>query len=173
MRKQKRRERKEPLDIEITSLLDILVILLVFLLGVYNTTDLDNVNLIENLTLPISKSPESGNKAIILQVNRKKEVWLEGEKIGQIELRKEGRGKVIEFLLESLSKKREEAGLKAKASLGREIAEEKGKGEKDKDPKRINILLDEELPYQVLQKIMHTSATAGYTEFKFLVQGIN
>ena len=36
---------------------------------------------------------------------------------------------------------------------------------------KANIALDKNLPYKVLRKIMNTAATAGYQEFKFIVQG--
>ena len=40
-----------------------------------------------------------------------------------------------------------------------------------KQNKAINLVFDKELSYKKMQKIMHTSALAGYTEFKFIVQG--
>lgn len=51
--KRKRRES----ELDITSLLDILVILLVFLLKSYNSSEL-KVNVVDNLNLPSSESRE-------------------------------------------------------------------------------------------------------------------
>ena len=41
----------------------------------------------------------------------------------------------------------------------------------NKKIKNINLVFDETLPYKVMKSVMHTSATAGYSEFKFIVQG--
>ena len=40
-----------------------------------------------------------------------------------------------------------------------------------KKAKAVNLVFDKDTPYKSLQKIMHTSAVAGFTEFKFIVQG--
>ena len=42
---------------------------------------------------------------------------------------------------------------------------------KEANKKKVNIVLDQSLPYSVLRKVMHTSALAGFPEFKFIVQG--
>ena len=40
-----------------------------------------------------------------------------------------------------------------------------------KAAKRVNLVFDEEIPYNVMKGVMHTSAMVGYTEFKFIVRG--
>jgi len=138
------RQRTKALELDITSLLDILVILLVFLLKSYNASDL-TVELAKNLTLPISTSERLGSHAIIVQVNRNKEIWINHHNLGVGNMR----GEKIDILYGRL----------------REL----------KDPKekegRINILLHKDLPYQVMRKVMHTAALAGFGRFKFIVQG--
>ena len=45
------------------------------------------------------------------------------------------------------------------------------KNEEERKIKSINLVFDEKLPYKTMKSVMHTSAIAGYTEFKFIVQG--
>lgn len=145
----RRRAKAEPMEIDITSLLDILVILLVFLLKSYNASNL-KLDLVKNLTVPDSKARKLGNHAVIIQVDKDNNVWVDKKVITQIPKS----GSEIPKLLELL----------------------KGKKEADRAPaakksKAVNLVFDKNTPYKSLQKVMHTSAIAGFTEFKFIVQG--
>ena len=151
------------MNIEITSLLDILVILLAFLLNVYSGSNLE-LNLVEDLKLPPSESSLLGNKTVIIQVDRHREIWIDGRNIGGIyEWEDEER---IAVLFEALAEKRKSI---REEEIARKIATESNIQEDTN--RRINIVLDEELPYDVVHKVMHTSALAGFTKFKFIVQG--
>lgn len=155
MRKNKRREKKEALDLDITSLLDILVIMLVFLLKSFNASELE-VTPVPNLTIPHSESRSFGHRAIQIQVNSNREVFINNQKIGNIQ----GKASEIPFLKEKLSE------LK--------LLEENDKNLTEADKKKnqiINIILDEKLSYKIMEQVMHTSAVAGFSQFKFVVQG--
>lgn len=160
MRKNKRREKKEALDLDITSLLDILVILLVFLLKSFNASELE-VTPVKNLTIPNSESRSFGHRAIQIQVNREKEIFINNKKIGAIP----SSGSDLPFLQEKLKELKE----KEKEELVQRQVEDKKKEEEM--IKAINIILDEQLKYTTMQQVMHASALAGYTQFKFVVQG--
>ena len=146
---QRKRPKAEPMELDITSLLDILVILLVFLLKSYNASNL-KLNLVKDLSIPDSKARKLGAHSMIVQVDKNKKIWIDNKVIGTID-----RADKIESLYDFLKNKREIATAK--------------------DPKQvlksINLVLDKELPYNSMQKVMNTSALAGYTEFKFIVQG--
>ncbi|MGH1469517.1 MAG: hypothetical protein ACRBBP_11715, partial [Bdellovibrionales bacterium] len=64
--KRKKKRNYEVEDIDITSLLDILVILLVFLLKSFNDSDL-TLDLVNELALPYSMSRGAANNGVILQ----------------------------------------------------------------------------------------------------------
>ncbi len=145
----KKREKKEPMDIDITSLLDILVILLVFLLKSYNASDL-KLDLVKSLTVPDSKARKLGNHAVIVQVDKNKNIWVDKKLIGTIP----NSGSEIPSLKELLENKKKEDRAPAA-----------------KKAKSINLVFDKNTPYKSLQKVMHTSAIVGFTEFKFIVQG--
>lgn len=153
-----RRQKKEPMEIDITSLLDILVILLVFLLKSYNASDL-KLDLVKNLKVPDSKARKLGNHAIIIQVDKDSNIWIEREIVARVP----NLGDEIPQLLNILRKKKEEEKIK--------IAKRSSTSKSSKPSKAINLIFDQYTPYSSLQKVMHTSAIAGYTEFKFIVQG--
>jgi biopolymer transport protein ExbD len=152
-----KRVKKEPMEIDITSLLDILVILLVFLLKSYNASDL-KLDLVKNLTVPDSKARKLGNHALIIQVDKSSNVWVGKKIIAQIP----AQGSEIPELLQLLKKKKESENNKIVES---------SRNPASKPSKAINLVFDKDTPYKSLQKIMHTSAIAGFTEFKFIVQG--
>jgi biopolymer transport protein ExbD len=172
MRKKRfssRRNVDKELDVDITSLLDILVILLVFLLKSYNASDL-TLETAANITLPNSKSEQLGNMAAIVQVSSEKDLWLNNTKIGKISL---GGDEKIPILFEALTKEAKIQDEKIKELTGRAVAQvDKGAlAARKSSRKKVNIVLDQSLPYEVLRKVMHTSALAGFPEFKFIVQG--
>jgi biopolymer transport protein ExbD len=143
------RAKAQPMEIDITSLLDILVILLVFLLKSYNASDL-KLDLVKNLTVPDSKARKLGNHAIIVQVDKNNNIWIDKKLIGSIP----STGSEIPSL---------KAILEDKKKLDRAPANKKSKA--------INFVFDKKTPYRSLQKVMHTSAISGFSEFKFIVQG--
>ncbi len=144
----KGRRKKEPMDIDITSLLDVLVILLVFLLKSYNASDL-KLNLVKDLVIPNSDARKLGSHAVIVQVDSNKKLYVNNKQIGKIT----GSGENQELL----------AALKALKENARTPAE--------KTVKAVNLVFDQGVPYKFMKSVMHTSAIAGYTEFKFIVQG--
>ena len=158
-RQSKLTRKKEDMDVDITSLLDILVILLVFLLKSYNASDL-KLEPAAQIKLPSSKSQALGRHSVIIQVSSDKEIWLDNEKIGKLS----PGGDKIDILFEQLKmmKEKEIETLRSIASV-----EER----KKKESKQVNLVLDQSLPYNVVRRVMHTSAMAGYPEFKFIVQG--
>lgn len=146
---QRKREKKEPMELDITSLLDILVILLVFLLKSYNASNL-KLNLVKSLKIPDSKARKLGSHSVIVQVDKDKQIWINNKVIGRID-----RQEKIDSLYDFLKNKREIASKNNPKLVA----------------KSVNLVLDKSLPYNSMQKVMHTSALAGYTEFKFIVQG--
>ena len=158
---KKRKLKKKNLEIDITSLLDILVILLVFLLRAYNP-DESVLQIVENLTVPFSDSRKIREDSITVQLDKDRQIWVEDKKIGVVRDDRNPRIDKLYTLLVSERKKREKDGE------GRELA---SGGEAEKKMKRINIVLDEELPYLFLKKIMRTADSAGFDKFKFVVVG--
>ncbi|MCB9062230.1 MAG: biopolymer transporter ExbD [Halobacteriovoraceae bacterium] len=160
----KRHSKNEKnVDIDITSLLDILVILLVFLLRSYNASDL-SIDLQEHIELPLSNTRVMGSFGVIVQVNKNKEIWVNNKNIGNITT---GSNEIPTLLkkLQDLKQQETEELEMYKRAPANTVNRDKKLTEK------INIVLDETLPYEVMQQVMHTAAIAGYPKFKFIVQG--
>ena len=142
---KKNKAKKPPMELEITSLLDILVILLVFLLKSYNPSDY-KLNLKENIALADSNRRSLGVSALTIQVDKKHHIWLENENLGEINI-KDSSNQLL------LSKLKEQA----------EKIEEK--------EKTINLVFDKSIDYRNIKHIMHTAALSGHNQFKFIIQG--
>tara|TARA_Y100000768_G_C23991451_1_gene693929 strand:+ start:4864 stop:5316 length:453 start_codon:yes stop_codon:yes gene_type:complete len=143
-----KKKKKEPMDLDITSLLDVLVILLVFLLKSYNASNL-KLNLVKDLVVPNSAARTLGEHAVIVQVDKNKRLFVNNKPIGLIT--RSGESPILMEALKSIKESSDIAEVKA--------------------AKRVNLVFDEEIPYNVMKGVMHTSAMVGYTEFKFIVRG--
>lgn len=143
-----KKEKKEAMDLDITSLLDVLVILLVFLLKSYNASNL-KLNLVKDLVVPNSAARTLGEHAVIVQVDKDKKLYVNNKQIGMIT--RSGESPILMEALKSIKESSDIAEVKA--------------------AKRVNLVFDEQIPYNVMKGVMHTSAMVGYTEFKFIVRG--
>ncbi|MCF8058370.1 MAG: biopolymer transporter ExbD [Bacteriovoracaceae bacterium] len=172
MRKKRfntRKKNKEALDVDITSLLDILVILLVFLLKSYNASDL-KLEVAKNISLPDSKSMQLGNMAVIVQVSGEKDLWINNTRIGRVPASSDEKLDILYSALEEEGKKQDQI-IKDLEQTAANPSDKGALASRKANRKKVNIVMDQALPYEVLRKIMHTSALAGFPEFKFIVQG--
>lgn len=147
---KKKKLRGDVEDVDITSLLDILVILLVFLLKSYNTSLLD-VKLMDNLALPISDSKTFGNNTVTIQVNKEKKVWIDGDFVGFW-------GSSDHKIMKALKK-----------GQTRDLANKEEINPK-KRGKTVNLVFDESLNFGVVDSIMEIANNAGLGNFKFIVK---
>jgi biopolymer transport protein ExbD len=162
IRKNKRREKKGPIDIDITSLLDILVILLVFLLRSYNSSGV-TLTIPQGIELPDSDSITLNNPGVMIQVSKDK-IWVDSETILDIEsspkrVYDEG-GRRIVPLFNELVKKKEQI-----TNMAKQVPQAK------KFSGIANLIIDKSLKYSYVKKIMYTCAAAGFKEYKFVVMG--
>lgn len=148
-----RKREREAVDVDITSLLDILTILLVFLLKSYNASDL-KLDLQKGIEMADSDSKHMTRFAPVVQINKEAKVFLNNKEIGR------------------LPASGEMGALTAK------LKEERAKMENDNKVKNmkyntelVNLVFDKDMDYGVVQRVMHDSALAGYSQFKFIVKG--
>ncbi len=153
--KMKRRNREVVVEeLDITSLLDILVILLVFLLMSFNASDL-TIDLINNLTLPYSKSMGMANHGVVVQVNNKKEIWVNKNRVGVLSSSAPSDVKITRVLRKLAS-----------------VENQKIDKSRQDEPKYINLIFDKGLEYQDIQVVLHSAAEAGFGKYKLIVQGV-
>lgn len=152
-KKFNRRNNKQDVDVDITSLLDILTILLVFLLMSYNASDL-KLDLTQKLDMADSTSKIMTRYAPVVQVNRESKVYLNNVELGRMPASGE-----MSILTEKLK-------------IERERTEKNNKTQKQQyNAELVNLVFDKDMDYQVVQRVMHDSALAGYSQFKFIVKG--
>lgn len=169
-----KKARRQTTDggLNITSMMDMMTIILVFLLKSYSTSDV-SVAPSDNLQLPTSTSQKAPELAVNLVV-AKDQIVVDGvpvldltqvpdeENPGQQLIavpEDEKRGQVITKLYDRLLEKAEAAKTLAEQS-GSDDHAFKG---------RVLIQCDRELPFSVLREVMYTAGQAQFGEFKFVV----
>ena len=173
-----RRKINKAFELQLTSMMDVLVIIVVFLLKSYNVS-LNNFTSPKGLQLPISSSPDSPNDSVQVIVTPES-LTVENDRIldflqaagtvGNIDSAvyafkqtdlDEG-GRRIVPLYDALIKAREKT----------EILLAKSKARADGKPLPFEGILaiqaDKRIKYDTVKKIMYTAGTAGYKVVRFL-----
>jgi len=148
--------------IQITSMVDMFIILLVFLLKSYSTSP---VNITPNAQLRLPSSTSAVDPVDVLKiVVSKKAIFVEDNKVADITDSHIDQASIdktdpqfIRPLYEELDKKAQKA--KDISKVNDTVAFD-GK---------VMMQVDKALPYSVLQQIMYTSMLAGYYDVKFAV----
>ena len=142
------RTKRKVLDLDITSLLDILVILLVFLLKSYDATGII-LNVSDEITLPVSESQSVSSEGVVIQVAPGK-IWIDDEEIVNQDSKRVIRGGIVQPLYDQLVSKKNEI-----KSIQKTV---------ENAPKftgLVNLVIDKTLKYNYVKTIMRTCAEAG------------
>jgi biopolymer transport protein ExbD len=162
IRKRGRRKKIQPLDIDITSLLDILVIMLVFLLKSYNSSGV-TFNIPKDIKLPQSNSRSLNTMGVNIQISPTT-IWVDNKVVldtkSYTPRAYDHGGKRILPLYDELVAKRKTI---------QEV--EKATPQAKKFSGIVNLLVDKSLKYSYLKKVLYTVAEAGYSKYKFVVLG--
>ena len=157
----RRGKKKNAFDVDITSLLDILTILLVFLLQSYNSSGVV-INVPKEISLPISRSESLNNFGVNVQVS-KSQIWVNDTEIintedpAKAQIFDEGGRRIVPLYNEMVKLKET---VKQSEKLSPEVKKFSGV---------VNLVFDKTLKYNYLKRVMYTCAAAGYKEFKFVV----
>lgn len=156
-----RRKKETVFDIDITSLLDILTIMLVFLLQSYNSSGV-TINVPKGIELPRSASETLNNFGVNVQVS-KTHIWVDDVEVLNAETTDSSQiydeeGRRIISLYNELVKIKET--IKASEKLSPDAKKFSGV---------VNLVVDKTIKYNYLKRVMYTCANAGYKEFKFVV----
>lgn len=162
IRHRKRRSGQEVADLDITSLLDVLTILLVFLLMNYNSGMV--INIPDGIVIPKSASQDPNSAGVIIQMSADK-LWVDDKEImnlkdkqNNLKFYDEG-GRRIVPLFNELVRKREDIEA-LKKSIKRE--DEKFSG-------IANLVVDKKIKYTDVKRLLFTCAEAGFLKYKFVV----
>ena len=166
------RRPKENTELNITSMMDMMTIILVFLLKSYSTEDI-SIAASADLQLPLSTSEHSPELAVNLVVTRSM-IVVDGDDILNLTVKPdpenpgvslpaipddEKRGQIVTLLYDRLLEKAEAAKALG-ANTG--VSELDFKG-------RILLQVDGGMPFSVLREVMYTAGQAQFGEFKFVV----
>jgi biopolymer transport protein ExbD len=162
MSKKRLRDSKEgEVKLNITSMMDMFTIILIFLLKSYSVNPV-NITPNDKLRLPSSTSqtaPEEGLSIAILKdkvvLDKKDLIPMEDGKINRKYLASDG--KTILLLEKALKKELEKSKFIAKNNK-----DYKFKG-------TIVIQADKTISFKTLKKIMYTTGVSGYSDFRFAV----
>ena len=163
-RRIKRRGNKKRTEgVDITSLLDILTILLVFLVQSYNSSGIV-VNIPEGIEIPHSESITPNTEGVIVQVSKEK-IWVDDVEVFDTQklpdMAYDEDGYRIIPLYDELMKKKEIFNSVSKAAGG-QVKPFQGV---------VNLVVDKSIKYSFVKKLMYTCGQAGFKEFKFVVMG--
>jgi len=158
IRNRRRREKKPPMNLELNSLLDVLVILLVFLIRHYSASDVE-VAIQKGLLAPVSESVTEIKRGVTIQVSNDYKVYIENQLITQLTGKKGRWGSEDEFKIKNeLANHREK--IKQLYMQTSESVPFTG---------IVNLIMDKRLNYNHVEMIMDLSSDVGFEQFKFIV----
>ncbi len=149
-------KRQHEAGLIITSLIDVFVIVLVFLMRTVSSEG-NLMTSADNLVLPMSQRSKSPTEVSLAIIGDEKNITVDDKVlINTTDVRKQD-SLVVKPVLDVLIKKRDE---ERKAEVLGIIKEATGK---------VVVQFDKNTPYDIITKIMATCGYAGYTNIKFAV----
>lgn len=173
--KRARRLKKRAFGLQLTSLMDVLIIIVIFLLKSYGLSSMQVVQA-DKLELPVSKSNETFGEGIVLVIAQDKitvdneaVVTFEGDPVekkfqlpqGVIDPTNYGRG--ILPIYEVLKKKKDDFELLASRAQDPKEAAKKWTGD-------LLVQADKAVNYDLIRQVMYTAGMAGYRQFRLTVE---
>jgi biopolymer transport protein ExbD len=149
--------------IQVTSMVDMFVILLVFLLKSYSTSPV-TISPDKNLTLPTSTSTKDPVDVLKLVVS-KSGIFVEDKKIIDFDAKGDLAVKDVDASDTNFIRSLYEA-LDQQAQKSKSIAKVNDTIEFDG---KVIMQADRDVPYALLRKVMYTSMMAGYSDVKIAV----
>jgi len=154
---RKSRQYGEPSDLSLTSMMDVMTIILVFLIKQVDTEG-QLITASENLVLPVSTSTKVPKEVSLGLVVDHEWVLVDGQQIVKTSVVSEQDSLMVEALDAVLKEKREAE----KAAL-------LAKGESDEGGGNVIVQLDKNTYYDIMFKVMATCGASGFTNVAFAV----
>jgi biopolymer transport protein ExbD len=150
------KNQQSTFGLQITSMIDMFTIILVFLLKSYAASSVD-LTPSKNLILPASTSQEAAVEALKMTVTAEA-IFVDDKEVMKVDLRSlSSKDEVIKPLYDSLM---------VQAQKSKNIA---SKNDSVIFEGKVIMQADQSLNYAYLKKVMYTAALAGYSDFKFAV----
>jgi len=143
-------------EINLVSMIDMLTILVFFLL-VYSAEEVEVLPSAKDVQLPQSMAEEHAHDAVVVIVTDT-EIMMEGQSLGRIADILAADGVIIPALQTALKNQAERVLTVAAETEEERIAS-----------REVTIMADKDIPYQLLKKVMATSAAADYGQLSLAV----
>ena len=158
MHKKSRQRLKPPNSLILTSLMDILTVLVLFLLKSF-VMEGEAVSPVPGVSLPESSSNTAPQASIVIAIFNDT-VMLNGEVVASVSASVAGG----DLLIETLGERLEEARAKTE-----HIA--RLQGSKEEFNGKVSIQGDREIDFAILQRVMYTCSVSGYEQISLAVIG--
>lgn len=159
LRAKSKKRAGEKQELTITSLMDMMTIILVFLLKSYSVEDIQ-VKPSADLRLPASSAKKAPEVAVNLVVS-KRTISVDGVKVIDVSdmavAEEYKRGTMITPLYDTLQEKADDAKAIAARNVNQPFTG------------RMLLQCDEKVPFSLLREVMYTAGQAQFGEFKFVV----
>ncbi|MCC2638289.1 MAG: hypothetical protein K0Q68_2008 [Moraxellaceae bacterium] len=152
-RMARRHRLRKPATIQLTSLIDILTVLVFFLL--VNSQNVTNIPDSQQLELPKSTADKRAEETVLTVMVNQKDIVVQGVKVALTAEALQINGDVIPGLAKELA---------YRASKSQPKLNEQGIPERE-----VMILGDKGIPYSLLRKIMATCSASDYSKISFAV----
>jgi len=149
-------KKQEEAALIITSLIDVFVIVLTFLMRTISAEG-NLMTSADNLVLPMSARAKSPTEVSLTIIGDQKHITVDDKQLMDTEVVRKQDSLLIRPILDVLIKKRDE---EKKAELLGIIKEATGK---------VVVQFDKNTPYDIVTKVMATCGYAGYSNIKFAV----
>lgn len=157
----KRQPLGEEMSLQITSMADIFIIVLVFLLKSYSSGAMGVSPSAPGLSLPLASAQDAPAEALKLEISEKS-VQVDGQPVATLEQ--------FRFRAEDLE------GSGVSKTLGKVISVQREKqlliARSNPDVKvdsKVLVLADQRAPYATIKSVLASAAVHGYTDFKLAV----
>jgi len=158
---QKRRALKDEMVLQITSMADILTILLVFLLKSFST-GVSNITPAAELMLPEAHSQDEVSEGLKVEVSPGS-ILVDGKPITTL----------TGFNFEELDLESNGTSRSLNAALIQERErvrdENRAPGTPEPPAPKVLVMADQSTPYRTLKSVMNSAANAGFGDFKLIV----
>lgn len=174
--RRKKKQRSLSFKLQLTSLMDALIILVVFLLKSYAISDM-SVTREDKIEVPVTNAESVFGEGYHLIVTREKVVFDGEEVFAFVGDEEERKFELPEEILKDRSAR--QYGIRplfdalAKAKNDYETLKERSEvPEAEKTPWKGELLVqaDKDAPYDLLRKVMFTAGMAGYQKFRLVLE---
>ncbi len=170
-----RRRKSKAFGLQLTSMMDVLIIIVIFLLKSYGLSIMQ-VPQEDKLELPKSKSSETFGEGIVLAIAAD-QIMIDAEPVLQFEgdykekkfqlpegaMDRNQVGQGIHAIYDVLKRKKEEFDTIASRSENPQEALKKWTGD-------LLVQADKDVPYELIRNVMYTAGMAGYKQFRLTVE---